>query len=436
MKVQFNKRSTQLVLCASTAALLSACGGGSGTDSTQTINPTHPVAIAVQTSGVAATGNPITSGAITLKCASGATATAVTGSDGSYLMNMKDTDYPCVVQVSGGSANGRALTGNLYSVAATSGKANITPLTDLMVSAVAGISPNDFYNTATPTSLTSAITGDKLNVALTKLKATIAQLPGQLTISSNFNTVTGQFSAAKGDAQDALLDQYATALTAAGLTQADVVTKVSSGAAITKQAFSAKAFTTPNLTTFNIGASINLDNTFGIAITDPNRGAYTAKALIDTTGNVTSFTDAGQLTGVISTLGNRAGMFCANNQGTSQGQYVFVSSDMVEVTEPSELNGKTFHEYVDCATKNTATFDAQGTVRYSNGETDTGIAASFTAAGLTMDGSTVRSKAYKYTAKGVTSYVYLSVASKVGSQAAAINGQTDYVVIGVQLPVQ
>lgn len=434
MKFQLNKSPARLALCASTAVLLAACGGGSSNEGTHAATP--PSGIAVQTSGVAAKGNPIIGGAVTLKCASGATATATTGFDGTYSASMKDIDYPCVVQVSGGSTNGRALTGNLYSVAATSGKANITPLTDLMVSAVAGISPNDFYNTATPTSLTSAITGDKLNLALTKLKATIAQLPGQLTISSNFNPVTGQFSAAKGDTHDALLDQYATALTATGLTQSDVATKVSSGASITKQAFSSKAFTTPNLTTFNIGASINLDNTFGIAIADPNRGAYTAKALIDTTGNVTSFTDAGQLTGVISTLGNRVGMFCANNQGTSQGQYVFVSTDMVEVTEPSELNGKTFYEYADCATKNTATFDAKGTVHYSDGETDTSIAASFTAAGLTMDGSTVHSRAYKYTAKGVTSYVYLSVASKIGSQTASINGQTDYVVIGVQLPAQ
>lgn len=406
---------------------LAACGGGGSSGDTTAQQPQ------VSNSGVAAIGSPIVGGTVTFKCASGDTHTATTAENGAYTVYGSADDYPCVVQVQGGQANGKALQTPLYSAAPAPGTTNVTPLTDLMVGAMSNQAPADFFNGATAGSLSGNITSDKLSTSLTKVKAAIATLPGQLKLADGFNPINSQFGAVKGDTQDALLDQYATALNASGLTQTDAATKVAaSDTTLTKQAFSAVAFTTPNLTNFTIGSAVNLDNTFGIAITDPNRGSFTAKADIDGNGNVTSFTDAGSFTGVVSTLGNRVGMLCASNNGQSMGQYVFASTDLTEVTDPTELAGKQFDEYQDCAVKDTATFDASGNVAYSNGESDTGVFQAFQPAGKIMDGSAIHYKAYKGTINGQLTYVYLLVSNANGSNVAAINDKTDYVMIGVQ----
>jgi hypothetical protein len=301
-----------------------------------------------------------------------------------------------------------------------------------MVGAMAGQAPADFFNSATRGSLSGNITSDKLATSLTKVKAAIATLPGQLQLASDFNPINSTFGAVKGDANDALLDQYATALKAAGLTQADVSAKVATAdTTLTKQAFAAKAFTTPSMTSFDIGSAINLDNTFGIAITDPNRGSLSAKANIDANGNVTSFTDAGSFTGVISTLGNRVGMLCASNNGKSMGQYVFASTNLTEVTDPTELAGKQFDEYQDCATKDVATWDASGNVQYSNGESDTALFSAFTSTGKAVDGGVVHYKAYKGTVNGQLVYAYVLVSNQNGTNQAIIDGNNNYVMVGV-----
>jgi len=424
------KNIFQLAAVSAISLALVACGGGGGGSSNSSTQQQPQVA----NSGVAAIGSPIVGATVTFKCASGDSHTATTGDNGAYTVYGSADDYPCVVQVQGGQANGKALQMPLYSVSPAPGTTNVTPLTDLMVGAMSGQAPSDFFNSATAGSLSGNITSDKLSASLTKVKAAIATLPGQLKLADGFNPINSQFGAVKGDTQDALLDQYATALNAAGLTQTDASTKVATAdTTLTKQAFSAVAFTTPNLTNFTIGSAINLDNTFGIAITDPNRGSYSAKANIDSNGNVTSFTDAGSFTGVVSTLGNRVGMLCtSNNGGPSMGQYVFASTDLTEVTDPTELAGKQFDEYQDCAVKDTATFDAAGNVSYSNGESDTNIFQAFQTAGKPMDGSVVHYKAYKGTINGQLTYVYLLVSNASGSNVAAINDNTDYVMVGVQ----
>lgn len=414
------------------AFALAACGGGGGSSNASNPND-HGDTPQVVTRGTAAIGAPIVGGTVTFKCVTGDTHTATTDANGLYTATVSADDYPCALQVAGGQANGQALQNALYSVAPAPGTSNITPLTDAMVGAMANQAPADFFNSATAGSLSGNITSDKLAVSLTKVKAAIATLPGQLKLTDGFNPINSTFGAVKGDVNDALLDQYATSLKAAGLTQADVAAKVAStDTALTKQAFAATAFTTPSMTSFNIGSAINLDNTFGIAITDPNRGSLSAKANIDANGNVTSFTDAGSFTGVISTLGNRVGMLCASNNGQSMGQYVFASSDMTEVTDPTELAGKQFDEYQDCATKDVATWDASGNVQYSNGENDTALFPAFTSAGKPVDGGVVHYKAYKGTINGQLVYAYVLVSNQLGTNQAIIDGNNNYVMVGVQ----
>ncbi|MFV8529729.1 hypothetical protein [Ralstonia pseudosolanacearum] len=420
-------------------AVLTACGGGG--DGGSTASNDGPEAIT--TTGVAAIGAPIIGSSVTLKCASGATASTTTHSDGSWSASLKSTDYPCVARVSGGQANGKDLAMALHSVLAAPGVTNITPLTDIMVAVLSKQDPDAWFNSAKNGDLSSAITSNNLNGALGKLQTALATLPGQLQLPDGFNPINSTFKAEKGDAGDNLLETYGASLTASGLTQTQAAVNTANGQALTQQAYAATAYTTPGLTAIRLGSSVNLDGTFAIAIADPNRGQYVAKASIDTNGNVTSFTDAGQFTGVVSTLGNRVGQLCtANGVGSvvasQPGQYVYVSSDLTEVTDLNELNGKTFDEYEDCVKSGTLAF-ANGAATFTDNAghqdaPDTNIAQALANAGRPdpANHSVMHAKVYKYTANGITKYAYLTVNSTTSTDSPlTFDTDTKYVTIGV-----
>jgi hypothetical protein len=429
-----------LGLAAAISALLTACGGGDGNSGNS--------AASVNATGTAAIGSPIVNGAVELKCASGATASATTGTDGSWSVSLKATDYPCAARISGGQANGAPLASALHSVAAAPGTTNITPLTDLIVGVLGKQDPDAWFNSSKNSELSGAITTDNLNGALAKLATALATLPGKPALPDGFNPLNTSFKAEKGDIGDGLLETYGAALTASGLSQSDAATKTANDQALTQTAYAATAFTTPGLTTIQMGSSVNLDGTFAIAIADPNRGQYTAKAVIDTDGNVTSFTDAGKFSAAISLLGNRVGELCtANGVGsvaTAQpGQYVYVSSDMTEVTNLAELNGLVFREYEDCTQSGTTTFDANGNATFTGNDTPgqpgapVSIVQALTAAGAPdpANHSVQHAKVYKYTANGVTKYAYITVNSTTTPGASddqlTFDTNTKYVTIGL-----
>ncbi len=435
---QSNMKIARLAFAASMCAALVACGGGGGSNASATDNtPT------TTTGGTAAIGSPIVGGTVKLKCASGATASATTGTDGSWSASLKSTDYPCVARVSGGQANGTALASALHSVAAAPGTTNITPLTDIMVGVLGKQDPGAWFDGAKSSDLTGTITAANLNSSLAKLARALATLPGKPALPVGFNPLNSPFKAEKGDAGDGLLETYGAALTASGLSQSEAATKTANGTALTETAYSAIAYTTPGVTAIRMGSSVNLDGTFAIAIADPNRGKFTAKATIDAGGNVTSFTDAGEFKAVISFLGNRVGQLCtANGVGSvmaaQPGQYVYVSSDLTEVIDLTELNGKTFDEYEDCARSGTMAF-ANGTATFTDtsGHQDTpnaNVAQALTAAGLadTANHSVEHAKIYKYTANGVTKYAYITVNSTTGTDdPLTFDTDSKYVTIGL-----
>ncbi len=115
-------------------------------------------------------------------------------------------------------------------------------------------------------------------------------------------------------------------------------------------------------------------------------------------------------------------------------QYVYVSSDLQEVTDPSELYGKKFTDYEDCASYGTSEIRADGafifteTASGNSDEPDLKFAQALTSNGLVdaKNGSVVRVNVYKYTAAGVTTYVYILVSTKQGSTTPALNGETDF----------
>jgi hypothetical protein len=437
-KKQCNTKVARLALAASLCVALAACGGGGSNSGTNSPTDTNP---SVTTNGTAAVGAPIVGGTVSFKCASGATASATTAADGTYSVALKSADYPCVAQVAGGQANGAALASALHSVAASPGTTNVTPLTDLIVG-VLGNGNASALDGATSSALSSAITADNLASALTKVQTAIATLPGKLAIASGFNPLNSQFSV--GDANDTLLDQYAAALDAAGLTQADAVTHSQDGTAMTKTPYAAIAYTTPGITATPMGTSLNLDNTFGIAIADPNRGLYVAKANLDASGNVGSFATPGKFTAIVSVLGNRVGELCTANgvgsvSASQPGQYVYVSSDMVEVADLSELNGKTFDEYEDCTQSGTTTFASNGIATFTGngGQTDApiSIVQALTAAGAPdpANHSVEHAKVYKYIdSTGTTRYAYITVNGTTGTDdPLTFDSDTKYVTIGL-----
>ncbi|WP_341874968.1 hypothetical protein [Burkholderia pseudomallei] len=437
---KFNTGITKLALGVSMCAALAACGGGGSDGNSPSTSSSSAL---VNTTGTAAIGSPISNGSVELKCASGATTSTTTGTDGSWTVSLKSTDYPCVARVSNGQANGTALASPLHSVLAAPGVTNITPLTDILVGVLGKQDPDAWFNSAKNGDLNGAITSDNLSAALVKLKTALATLPGKPALPNDFNPLTTSFKAEKGDAGDNLLETYGAALLASGLSQSDAATKAANGVALTQQAYVATAFTTPGLTSIQIGSSVNLDGTFAIAIADPNRGRYTAKASIDANGNVTSFTDAGKFTAVISLLGNRVGQLCtANGVGSvvsgQPGQYLYVSSDLTEVTDLNELNGRSFDEFEDCVKSGTTAF-ANGTATFTdtNGHqdaTNTNVAQALTAAGLpdAVHHSVEHAKIYKYTANGITKYVYITVNSTTGTDdPLTFDTDTKYVTLGL-----
>ncbi len=221
-KIEFNTGITKFTLGAAMCAALAACGGGGDSSPGGSSADNTPT---VTTSGTAAIGAPIVGGAVALKCASGATASATTGSDGSWTVSLKSTDYPCVARVSGGQANGSALASPLHSVAAASGTTNITPLTDLEVGVLAKGDPETWFNGAKNGDLAGAITSGNLADALAKLTTALSTLPGKPTLPDGFNPLTSSFKAEKGDAGDNLLESYGAGLTAAGLSQSAAAEK-------------------------------------------------------------------------------------------------------------------------------------------------------------------------------------------------------------------
>lgn len=433
------KNSFRLISTTTLAAVLAACGGGNDAATLPVIDSPKP---SVLSSGTAAIGSPIVGGQVTMKCASGSAHAAITEVAGTWTASLKATDYPCAIQVTGGTVGGKTFSGSLYSAAMGAGTANITPLTDLLLATMVGQLPATWYNSVTNGNLAGTLTPASITTSLAKVKVALLTLPGKLSFPDNFDPITTSFNAVKGNEVDDFLEVYGVALAAAGLTQEEAGKAASAGTALTKEAFALTAFTTPNLTTIKMGSSKNLDNTFSLSISDPNRGNITTKASLNTDGNIVSVTHGSPFNGFVSLMGNRIGQLCTGNVGGFNdhmaSQYVYVSSDLMEVTDPAELFGKSFDEYEDCAAYGTSQITANGNFIFTekasgkNDSPDVNFVQALTAGGYvnSASGSLVRGRVYK-TKDASPTYLYVIVSTKLGATTPELNADTDYVVMGI-----
>lgn len=426
---------------------LAACGGDSNFNAADKPAITPPPKVTL--SGVAAIGAPVVGGKVKWKCSSGALGRTTTDAAGAWSGEFLETDFPCITAVSEGTVAGDRMDVQMVSVAVGAGTNNITPITSLATALTVKVatevlyeglfeSPKDFVDERLWRDLDSKV----VNEGIKKVNQILGDLPGmETTVSSDvFST---PFVAIKGDAMDAQLERFSAATQAAGLTFSDLTRHALAGEKPTQEAHTVTAFTTPHLMSFAAGWSKNLDGREVFSIPDPGREKYLADiASRDDEGNITALVSGGPISGVASLLGNRVGSLCVEDRSgieiKSRNQYLYVASDLTEV-EPSELFGRMFRDYADCAPLGSTLINDSGWGIFAAPGEESSVRAdfkqAFTSAGLEQvrpSGiSVARAKAFKYTSNEKTTYVYVLVSSLKGSNEPRINGETDYAVIGI-----
>lgn len=215
---------SRIFLTGLAAAVLSACGGGSGDSSTSLAS----APVTTKISGTAAVGAALGGATVQAKCATGS-GTATTAADGTFTLNIDNAVRPCVLAVTSGSTT-------LHSVveagSGTSAVANITPLTELLTAALAGGSTTAFF-TQFDKSAQGLVTAD----GLTKAKNAVSLVLTDVVDLSGIDPLKAPLVAANGsnagNALDKLLDQLMARLATAKTTLADLSSAVGSNAGAT-----------------------------------------------------------------------------------------------------------------------------------------------------------------------------------------------------------
>ena len=190
--------------------VLGACGGGGGT-------PASTVA------GTAATGAAIASGTVTLKCVSGTTSVATTGTDGSFAIDVSSVTLPCVGRVDYKDAGGVAQ--KLHTFISAKGNANITPVTDLLVANLTGGTPADAFDkfdAAKAKGYTTALIKAAADAVKTYLKNTLGLDTASLPDDPIGTKLTAKVGGVGGDAFDKVLDALQAKLASSGKKLSDV----------------------------------------------------------------------------------------------------------------------------------------------------------------------------------------------------------------------
>jgi len=224
------------IVFVSAVCVLASCGGGGGNgdgDSGGPPPPPPPSANMVVT-GTVASGAALAAAVVDAKCLGGA-GSATSAADGTYTVTIADGRLPCVVRATAGALV-------LHSIASGAGsssaRANITPVTELVVAHLTGGAPAAYFAGFAPISLDTAagrfnasiVTGNlSTSIVGPVASAVIASLQANgLDLTGVGDPLGGPLVAASGstagDAHDQALDRLDGALTASGVTL-DVLTQ-------------------------------------------------------------------------------------------------------------------------------------------------------------------------------------------------------------------
>ncbi len=187
------------VLSACLILLAAGCGPGKAEN-----NGNNGTTTPTSLTGVAATGAPIGGAQVEAVCENGAVATtATTAADGSYELAVDAGAAPCALRVTSGTTVFYSFT------TTTTGTANITPLTDLVMGrAFQAISAVDAVWFAAPSDWSNL--AQQVEAALQALKTALEAAGFELP--PNFQPFTAAFDAQSGDPYDDLLVSIATSI--------------------------------------------------------------------------------------------------------------------------------------------------------------------------------------------------------------------------------
>ncbi|WOB08361.1 hypothetical protein [Piscinibacter gummiphilus] len=204
-------RLASLMLSVAAAATLAACGGG-GSDA--------PAPATAALNGVAAVGRALAGATVEARCRGGFTGMATAAANGSYSIPFTSGSLPCVLRATSGATV-------LHSLARGSNTAHITPVSQLVVAHLAGVSPAGYYGSFND-AVADGLTAARVDAAHASVVNTLKS--GGVDFSAFGNLMTAPLVAANGsttgNAYDQALDALAQRMAARGLTLASLTDAV------------------------------------------------------------------------------------------------------------------------------------------------------------------------------------------------------------------
>ncbi len=175
----------KLALAFAGAAMLTVagCGGGGGAGGT----PAAPVSAHI--SGTAAAGLPLV-GSVTVKDAKGVTKSVPLSDTGAYEVDVSDMTAPFLFRAEGTVGGRSHVIHSAATAADANGTINITPLTDLIVSNIAGQLAENYFNSGNFSTLTKA----ELDSETAGLKAKLLPLLTAMGVDASIDLLRTAFT--------------------------------------------------------------------------------------------------------------------------------------------------------------------------------------------------------------------------------------------------
>jgi hypothetical protein len=198
-----------MTIALATSLLLAACGGGGG-------GGTPASGGSATISGTAAAGLPLI-GSVTLKDANGVTRTVSIGSNGAYTVDVSGLTGPFLLRASGTAGGSTYVVHSAATTADVNGNINITPLTDLILSNVAGQIASNYFDSGSFSNLSAT----QLSAETAKLKEKLLPVLQAMGVDASTDLLRARFTplnSALDKALDAINISYDTNTNVATLT--------------------------------------------------------------------------------------------------------------------------------------------------------------------------------------------------------------------------
>lgn len=214
-------------------SVVAGCGGGGGGGGLPT-----PATPTITVAGTAASGAAMVGAKVYFKCVGTSPESVQTGSDGKYGVNIVEGAFPCLVKAV--ATDGLTL----HSLVLKAGVSNITPLTELTVSAMFAGEPGAVF--AGFSTADAAVLSDVNEAAAqAKVRTLLAGLADLSVVANFINTpFTAKTATQPGDAIDTLLDTIGAKLATNNSPIGVLTSQLATGKSITEigQAISATGF--------------------------------------------------------------------------------------------------------------------------------------------------------------------------------------------------